>query len=88
MLPTEKQCLATGFAALGLSAAAYLIFMLRYAAGTRAGLGLWATLADALLGVAASCAVYAAVRHRSNPALLLLVGCGLALAVFVFFSAS
>ncbi|NOK08127.1 hypothetical protein [Corallococcus exercitus] len=86
--PTEKQCLATGFAALGLSAAAYLIFMVRYAAGTRTGLGLWSTLVYALLGVAAICAVYAAVRHRSNPALVLLVGCGIALAVFAFFSAS
>ncbi|WP_375759048.1 hypothetical protein [Corallococcus exercitus] len=88
VLPTERQCLVTGFTALGLSTAAYLIFMLRYAAGARTGLGLWATLVYALLGVAAVCAVYAAVRHRSNPALALLVGCGIALAVFVFFSAS
>ncbi|RKH69437.1 hypothetical protein D7X96_14950 [Corallococcus interemptor] len=88
VLPTERQCVVTGFAALGMSTAAYLIFTLRNAAGIRTGLGLWATLVYPLLGFAALCAGYAAVRHRSNPALGLLVGCGIALGVFVFFSAS
>ncbi len=88
VLPTERQCLVTGFTALWLSTASYLFFLLRYAAGARPGLGLWATLAFLLLGVATLCAGYAAVRHRSNPALGLLFGCGIAWAVFVFFSAS